>query len=88
MIFDSKTDSPHSFVVTLETKIMKDILVSNLPVVGPLDDHVADAANEPTMFDRKTARRAEIKRSNYGARFVQFRRQYTIKCLAGCLHNC
>ena len=73
MKFDSKTDTPENFLVTLQTKAYPD---PDPPAVAPIDLDAADAAVEQTRFDQDTARRAEIIRSAQEARSVQIRRQF------------
>ena len=84
MKFDSKTDTPENFLVTLQTKATKAYLEPDPPAVAPIDPHAADAAVERTRFDQDTARRAEIIRSAQEARSVQIRRQF-IKNMPGWL---
>ena len=76
MKFDSKTDMPENFLVTLQTKAMKAYPDPDPPAVAPIDPHAADAAVEQTRFDPDTARRAEIIRSAEEALSVQIRRQF------------
>ena len=76
MKFDSKTDTPENFLVTLQTKATKAYPDPDPPAVGPIDAHAADAVVERTRFDQETARRAEIIRSAQEARSVQIRRQF------------
>ena len=75
MNFDSKTDTPVNFLVTLQTKATKVYPDPDAPAVGPIDPHAANAAVEQTRFDQDTARRAEIIRSAQEARSVEIRRQ-------------
>ena len=72
--FDSKTDNPENFLVTLQTKALKAYPDPNPPAVAPIDDAAPDAAVEQTRFDQDTARRAEIIRSAQEARSNQIRR--------------
>ena len=81
MKFDSKTDTPENFLVTLQTKAYPD---PDPPAIAPIDAHAADAVVERTRFDQDTARRAEIIRSAQEARSVQIRRQF-IKNMPGWL---
>ena len=74
--FDSKTDTPENFLVTLQTKATKTYPDPDPPAFAPIDPHAADAAVEQTRFDQDTARRAEIKRCAQEARSVQIRRQF------------
>ena len=83
MKFDSKTDTPENFLVTLQTKATKACPDPDPPAVAPIDPHAADAV-EQTRFDQDTARRAEILLSSQEARSVQIRRQF-IKNLPGWL---
>ena len=76
MKFDSKTDKPEKFLVTLQTKAAKAYPDPDPPAVAPIDPHAEDAAVEQTRFDQDTARRAEIRRSAQEARSVQIRRQF------------
>ena len=76
MNFDSKTDTPENFLVTLQTKAMKAYPDSDPPAVAPGDPHAVDAAVEQTRFDQDTTRRAEIIRSAQEASSVQIRRQF------------
>ena len=76
MKFDSKTDTPENFLVTLQAKATKAYPDPDSPAVAPIDPHAADAAVEQTRFDQDTARRAEIIRSAQEARSVQIRRQF------------
>ena len=76
MKFDSKTDTPENFLVTLQTKATKAYPDPDPPAVAPIDPHAADRAVEQTRFDQDTARRAEIIRSAQEARSVQIRRQF------------
>ena len=84
MKFDSKTDTPEIFLVTLQTKATKAYPDPDPPAVAPVDAHAADAVVERTGFDQETARRAEIIRSAQEARSVQIRRQF-IKNMPGWL---
>ena len=84
MKFDSKTDTPENFLVTLQTKATKAYPDPDPPAVAPIDPHAADAAVEQTRFDQDTTRRAEIIRSAQEARSVQIRRQF-IKNMPGWL---
>ena len=68
MKFDSNTDTPETFSVTLQTRATKAYPDPDLPVVAPIDPHAADAAVEQTRFDQDTARRAEIIRSTQEVR--------------------
>ena len=79
MRFDSKTDTPENFLVTLQTKATKAYPDPDPPAVAPIDPHAADAAVEQTRFDQDTARRAEMIRSAQEARSVQIRRQFIEK---------
>ena len=74
--FDSKTDTPENFLVTLQTKATKTYPDADLPAVAPIDPRAADTAVEQTRFDQDRARRAEIIRSAQEARSVQIRRQF------------
>ena len=74
MKFDSKTDMPESFLVTLQTKATKAYPHPGPPLVAPIDPHSADAAVEQTRFDPDPTRRAELIRSAQEARSVQTRR--------------
>ena len=74
--FDSRTDTPENFLITLQTKETKAYPDPDPPAVAPLHPHAADAAVEQTRFDQDTARRAEIIRSAQEARSVQIRRQF------------
>ena len=82
--FDSKTDTPENFLVTLQTKATKAYPDPDPPAVAPIDAHAADAVVERTRFDQDTARRAEIIRPAQEARSVQIRRQF-IKNMPGWL---
>ena len=84
MKFDSKTDTPENFLVTLQTKATKAYPDPDPPAVAPIDPHAADRAVEQTRFDQDTARRVEIIRSAQEARSVQIRRQF-IKNMPGWL---
>ena len=84
MKFDSKTDTPENFLVTLQTEATKAHPDPDPPAVAPIDAHAADAVVERTRFDQETARRAEIARSAQEARSVQIRRQF-IKNMPGWL---
>ena len=66
--FDSKTDTPENFLVTLQTKARKAYPNPDPPAVSPFDPHAAETAVEQTWFDQDTARRAEIIRSAQEAR--------------------
>ena len=81
MQFDSKTEMPEIFLVTLQLKAMKAYPHPDPPAVAPIDGHAADAVVEQTGFDQETALRAEILRSAQEARSIQIRRQF-IKKLA------
>ena len=74
--FDSKTDSPKNFLVTLQTKALKAYPDPNLVPVAPIDRAAADAAAEQTRFDQDTACNAEQLRSAQEARSTQIRRQF------------
>ena len=74
--FDSKTDTPENFLVTLQTKATKTSPDPDPPAVAPIDPNAADAAVEQTRFDQDTTRRAEKIRSAQEARSVQIRRQF------------
>ena len=74
--FESKTDTPEIFLVTLQTNAMKAYPDRDPPVVAPIDAHAADAVVERTLFDQETARRAEIRRSAQETRSSQIRRQF------------
>ena len=54
MKFDSKTDTPENFLVTLQTKATKAYPDPDPPVVAPIGPHAADAAVEQTRFDQVT----------------------------------
>ena len=82
--FDSKTDSPENFLVTLQTKALKAYPDPNLVPVAPIDAHAADAAAEAARFAEETARNAEQLRSAQEARSHQIRRQF-IKNMPGWL---
>ena len=56
MKFDSETDTPETFLVTLQTKATKAYPDPDPPAVAPIDPHAADAALEQTRFDQDTAR--------------------------------
>ena len=84
MKFDSKTDTPEIFLVTLQTKATTAYPHPDPPAVAPIDAHAADAVVEQTRFDQETARRAEIIRSAQEACSVQIRRQF-IKKMPGWL---
>ena len=84
MKFNSKTDTPENFLVTLQTKATKAYPDPDPPVVAPIDPHAADAAVEQPRFDQDTARRAEIIRSAQEARSGQIRRQF-VKIMPGLL---
>ena len=88
MKFDSKTDTPENFLVTLQTKASKVYADPDPPVVAPIDPHAADAAVEQTRFDQDTARRAESKRSAQEARSVQIRVNLSKICLDGYVQSC
>ena len=75
--FDSETDNPEKFFVTLQTQALKAYPDPNPPAVAPIDEHVADAAAEQTRIDQDNPRRAEIIRSAQEARAVQIRLQLT-----------
>ena len=83
--FDSKTDNPENFLVTLQTKALKAYPDPNPPAVAPIDGAAPDAAVEQTRFDQDTARHAEIIRSAQEASSNQIRRQF-IKNMPGWLH--
>ena len=74
--FDSKTDNPEKFLVTLQIKAIKAYQDPNPQVVAPINAHAADAAAEQTQCDQGTARRAEIISSVQEARSVQISRQF------------
>ena len=82
MKFDSKTDTPEYFLVTILTKAMKAYPVPDPRAVAAIDPHAADAAVEQTLFDQDTARRADLIRSAREARSVRIRRQF-IKSMPG-----
>ena len=82
MKFDSKTDTPENFLVTLQTKATKAYPDPDPSAVAPIDPHASDRAVEQTRFDQDTARCSEIIRSAQEARSVQIRRQY-IKNMPG-----
>ena len=82
--FNSKTDTPEVFLVTLQTKTTKAYPDPDPPAVAPIDAHAANAVVERTRFDQEAARRAEIIRSAQEARSVQIRRQL-IKNMPGWL---
>ena len=82
--FDSKTDNPEKFLVTLQTKAMEAYQDLNLPAVEPIEAHAADAAAEQTWFYQNTARGAEIIGSVQEARSVQISR-LLIKNMPGLL---
>ena len=84
MKFDSKTDTPEKFSVTLQTKATKAFPDPDPPAVAPIDPHAADAVVERIGFDQETARCAEILRSAQEARSVQIKCQF-IKNLPGWL---
>ena len=84
MKYDSKTDTPENFPVTLQTKATKAYPDPDPSAVAQIDPHAADAAVEQTRFDQDAARRAEIIRSAQEARSVQIRRQF-IKNMPGWL---
>ena len=88
MKLDSKTDTPESFLVTLQTRTTTAYPDPHPPAVAPIDLHAADAAAEQTWFDQDTARRAEITRSAQEARSVQIRRQYIKICPDGYVQSC
>ena len=77
MKFDSKTETPEGFLVTLQTKVTKAYPDPDPPPIAPIDPHAADAAVEQTWFDQNTAHSAEITRSAQEAGSVQIRRQFT-----------
>ena len=75
--FDSKTDTPETFSVTLQTKALKAYHPDpNLVPVAPIDGAAADAAVEQTCFDQETARNAEQLRSAQEALSKQIRRKF------------
>ena len=82
--FDSKTDTPETFLVTLQTKALKAYPEPTLVPVAPIDGAAPDAAVEQTRFDQETARNAEQLRSAQEARSIQIRRQF-IKNMPGWL---
>ena len=82
--FDSKTDTPENFLVTLQTKALKAYPDPTLVPVAPIDGAAPDAAVEQTRFDQETARNAEQLRSAQEARSIQIRRQF-IKNMPGWL---
>ena len=82
--FDSKTDTPENFLVTLQTKALKAYPEPTLVPVAPIDGAAPDAAVEQTRFDQETARNAEQLRSAQEARSIQIRRQF-IKNMPGWL---
>ena len=84
MKFDSKTDTPEIFLVTLQTEATKAYPDRDPPAVAPIDPHTADAVVDRIRFDQETARCAEIIRSAQEARSVQIRRQF-IKNMPGWL---
>ena len=84
--FDSKTDSPETFLVTFQTKTLKAYPDPNLIPVAPIDGTAADAAAEQTRFDQETARNSEQLRSAQEARSTQIRRQL-IKNMQGWLRS-
>ena len=84
MKFDSKTDTPENFLVTLQTKATKTYPDPDPSAVAPIDPHAADAAVEQTRFDQDRARRPQIIRCAQEARSVQIRRQF-IKNMPGWL---
>ena len=84
MKFDSKTDTPENFLVTLQTRATKAYPDPDPPAVAPIDAHAADAVVERTRFDQETAHRAERIRPAQEARSVQIRRQF-IKNVPGWL---
>ena len=84
MKFDSKTDTPENFSVTLQTKATRVYPDPHPPAAAPNDPHTADAAVEQTRFDQDTARRAGFLRSAQEARSVQIGLQF-IKNMPGCL---
>ena len=78
MNFDSTTDTPENFLVTLKTKTTKTFPDRDPLAVAPIDPYAADAAVEQSSFDQDTARRLEIIRS------VQISRHF-IKNMPGSL---
>ena len=74
--FDSKTDRPGNFLVTLQTKATEAYLDPDLLAVAPIDLHAADAAVEQTRFDQDTEGRAEKIRSAQEARSFQITPQF------------
>ena len=82
--FDSKTDTPENFLVTLQTKALKAYPDPILIPVAPIDAAAPDAAVEQTRFDTETARNAEQLRSAQESRSNQIRRQF-IKNMPGWL---
>ena len=56
MKFDSKTDTPENFLVTLQTKATKAYPDPDSPAVAPIDPHATDAAVEQTRFDQAMRR--------------------------------
>ena len=82
--FDSKTDTPENFLVTLQTKALKAYPDPTLVPIAPIDGAAPDAAVEQTRFDQETARNAEQLRSAQEARSIQIRRQF-IKNMPGWL---
>ena len=48
--FDSKTDNPENFSVTLQSKPMKAYPDPNPPAVAPIDAHTADEDAEQTKL--------------------------------------
>ena len=76
MKFDSKTDTPEIFWVTLQTKVTTAYRYTDPAAVAPIDPHAVDAADEQARFDQDTARQAEKIRSAQEARSVQIIRQF------------
>ena len=65
--FDSKTDNPETFSVTLQAKTMKACPGPNPPPFAPTDAHAGDATIEQIELIR-TPRRAELLRFAQEAR--------------------
>ena len=74
--FDSETDTPENFLVTLQPKATKAYPDPDPPNIAPIDPHAADATVKQTRFDQDTARRAQNVRSAEKASSVQIRRQF------------
>ena len=75
--FDSKTDTPENFSVTLQIKALKAYHPD--PILVPVASIDGAAAVEQTRFDQETAQNTEQLRSAQEARSTQIRRQFIIR---------